>query len=46
MYDGVNGWRSFSCYVLVESFVLKRNDGSVVIVFDFMHTHQLRSKWD
>ncbi|XP_074274720.1 uncharacterized protein LOC141598826 [Silene latifolia] len=46
VYEGVNGWRNFGCYVLVESFVLKRNDGSIVMTYDFMHTHQLRSKWE
>ncbi|XP_074274722.1 uncharacterized protein LOC141598828 [Silene latifolia] len=47
VYEGlVNGWRSFGCYVLVESFVLKRNDGSIVMTYDFMHTHQLKSKWE
>ncbi|XP_074274721.1 uncharacterized protein LOC141598827 [Silene latifolia] len=45
-YGGVIGWRSFGFYVLVESFVLKRNDGSIVMTYDFMHTHQLRSKWE
>ncbi|KAL9246295.1 hypothetical protein vseg_019849 [Gypsophila vaccaria] len=46
VYGGVIGWKSFGCYILVESFVLKRNGGSVVITCDFMHTHQVRSKWE
>ncbi|XP_074276832.1 uncharacterized protein LOC141600489 [Silene latifolia] len=46
VYEGVKGWRNFGCYVLVESFVLKRNNGSIVMTYDFMHAHQLRSKWE
>ncbi|KAK9676115.1 hypothetical protein RND81_11G055300 [Saponaria officinalis] len=46
VYGGVIGWRCFGCYVLVESFVLRRNDSSVVLNFDFMHNHQVRSKWE
>ncbi|KAL2941328.1 putative 60S ribosomal protein L37-A [Bienertia sinuspersici] len=46
-YEGIGEWTSFGCYVLVESFVLKRNDGSVMLTYDFRHTHhQLRSKWE
>ncbi|KAF8042021.1 hypothetical protein BT93_A0582 [Corymbia citriodora subsp. variegata] len=40
------GWKRFGCYVLVESFVLKRMDGTEVLAYDFMHTHRMRSKWD
>ncbi|KAL6969771.1 hypothetical protein U1Q18_029482 [Sarracenia purpurea var. burkii] len=40
------GWNRFGCYVLVERFVLKRMDGSVVLNYDFKHTHLLRSKWE
>jgi len=46
VYEGVNDWRSFGCYVLVETFVLKRNDGSIVMTFDFMHTRNSRTKWE
>ncbi|PON44530.1 hypothetical protein PanWU01x14_266080 [Parasponia andersonii] len=41
-----NGWRRFGCYVLVERFVLRRMDGSLVLVHDFRHTHHIRSKWE
>lgn len=41
-----NGWRKFGCYVLVETFVIKRLDGSVVLTYAFKHCHQLRSKWE
>uniref|UniRef100_A0A7N0VCK3 Uncharacterized protein n=1 Tax=Kalanchoe fedtschenkoi TaxID=63787 RepID=A0A7N0VCK3_KALFE len=40
------GWRRFALYMLVESFHLKRMDGSVVISFEFYHIHQRRSKWE
>ncbi|XP_010044325.2 uncharacterized protein LOC104433329 [Eucalyptus grandis] len=39
-------WKRFGCYVLVESFVLKRMDKTLVLAYDFMHTHQVRSKWE
>ena len=41
-----NGWRRFGCYVLVEKFLLRRTDGSLVLMHDFKHTHQIRSKWE
>lgn len=41
-----NSWNEFGCYVLVESFVVKRMDGSIVLTYEFVHTHQLRSKWE
>ncbi|KAF7827894.1 uncharacterized protein G2W53_019058 [Senna tora] len=45
-FEGINGkWESFGFYVLVESFVLKRMDGSLVLTCDFMHTHHVRCKW-
>ncbi|KAF7113092.1 hypothetical protein RHSIM_RhsimUnG0162100 [Rhododendron simsii] len=40
------GWSKFGCYVLVERFVLKRMDGSVVLTYDFKHTHVIRCKWE
>ncbi|KMT08389.1 hypothetical protein BVRB_6g140680 [Beta vulgaris subsp. vulgaris] len=45
-YAGVGDWRSFGCYLLVETFVLRRNDGSILFTYDFSHTHQIRSKWE
>ncbi|XWS23020.1 hypothetical protein CRYUN_Cryun29cG0085300 [Craigia yunnanensis] len=45
-YGGIVGWKKFGCYVLVERFVLKRMDGSLVLTYDFKHTNQIRSKWD
>ncbi|CAM8884338.1 unnamed protein product [Rhodiola kirilowii] len=39
------GWRRFGVYVLVERFVLKRMNGSLVLTHDFYHTHQKKTKW-
>ncbi|RWW80905.1 hypothetical protein BHE74_00010739 [Ensete ventricosum] len=44
-FQGMNGWKKFACYVLVERFVLKRMDGSLVLTFDFRHSIKLRSRW-
>lgn len=44
--EGTNEWKKFGCYVLVESFVLKRLDGSLVLTYAFRHHHQIRSKWE
>ncbi|KAL6192971.1 hypothetical protein ACLB2K_034056 [Fragaria x ananassa] len=47
MYGGIGSWNRFACYVLVERFVLKRNDGSLALLtYDFKHTHQIRCKWE
>ncbi|CAK9157332.1 unnamed protein product [Ilex paraguariensis] len=45
-FGGIGGWRKFGCYVLVERFVLKRMDGSLVMTYDFKHTHHIKSKWE
>nr|AFK44365.1 unknown [Lotus japonicus] len=45
-FEGTNGWKKFGCYVLVESFVVKRLDGSIALNYAFKHSHQLRSKWE
>ncbi|GFQ01383.1 hypothetical protein PHJA_002282200 [Phtheirospermum japonicum] len=39
-------WSEFGCYVLVESFSLKRMDGSLVMSCDFKHFHKMKTKWD
>ncbi|KAJ7954017.1 DUF1262 family protein [Quillaja saponaria] len=39
-------WKRFGCYVLVESFVLRRMSGSLVLKYDFKHTHEIRCKWE
>ncbi|KAI9085739.1 hypothetical protein K1719_032345 [Acacia pycnantha] len=45
-FKGTGEWKRFGCYVLVESFVLKRLDGSLVLSYDFKHHHQIRSRWE
>ncbi|MQM22790.1 hypothetical protein Taro_055848 [Colocasia esculenta] len=40
------GWRKFGCYVLVERFLLKRTDGTLVLTWEFRRLHQVRSKWE
>ncbi|XP_054822967.1 uncharacterized protein LOC129321273 [Prosopis cineraria] len=41
-----HGWNKYGCYVLVERFVLRRMDGSLVLSWEFKHIHHVRSKWD
>ncbi|KAG2319923.1 hypothetical protein Bca52824_013136 [Brassica carinata] len=38
-------WKSYHCYVLIETFVLKRMDESLVLTYDFKHVDKLKSKW-
>lgn len=45
-FEGSFGWKNFGCYMLVESFVLKRMDESLVLSYDFRHTHLIRCKWE
>ncbi|KAJ4870993.1 hypothetical protein Rs2_36342 [Raphanus sativus] len=42
---GSSQWESYKCYVLVESFELKRMDGSLVLTYEFTHVDKLKSKW-
>lgn len=39
-------WRRFGCYVLVESFVLRRMDGTLVLKCVLRHTHKIKCKWE
>ncbi|XP_059448162.1 uncharacterized protein LOC132179449 [Corylus avellana] len=45
-FGGNGGWRNFGFYVLVERFVVKRMDGSLVLTYDFNHIQQSRGKWE
>ncbi|CAL0308022.1 unnamed protein product [Lupinus luteus] len=45
VFEGTKEWKKF-LYVLVETFVLKRLDGSFVLSFAFKHHHQLTGKWE
>ncbi|CAN7064132.1 unnamed protein product [Brassica oleracea var. botrytis] len=40
---GSSHWKSYKCYVLVESFELKRMDGSLVLTYEFRHADKLRT---
>ncbi|KAJ0981368.1 hypothetical protein J5N97_009623 [Dioscorea zingiberensis] len=42
----VDGWKRFSCFVLVERFVFKRMDGSLAFTIDFKHVDKIRAKWE
>lgn len=44
--NGENDWRRFGCYVLVESFVLSRLDGSLMLKCEFRHTQRIHCKWE
>ncbi|KAJ8546273.1 hypothetical protein K7X08_018856 [Anisodus acutangulus] len=45
--ESENGyWRKFSCYVLVESFVFRRMDGSLLINFNFKNTQKIVCQWE
>ncbi|KFK43606.1 hypothetical protein AALP_AA1G148300 [Arabis alpina] len=43
---GDSNWKSYRCYVLVESFVLQRMDESLVLTYEFKHVDKMRSKWE
>ncbi|CAA0199446.1 unnamed protein product [Arabidopsis thaliana] len=43
---GGSNWKSYGCYVLVESFELRRKDKSLVLTFEFKHVDKLRTKWE
>ncbi|KFK43607.1 hypothetical protein AALP_AA1G148400 [Arabis alpina] len=43
---GPSGWKSYRCYVLIESFELKRMDGSLVLTYEFKYVDKLKSKWN
>ncbi|KAK9750478.1 hypothetical protein RND81_02G200300 [Saponaria officinalis] len=45
-YGGIGWWVRFGCFVLVERFVLRRMDGSLVFTCDFKHTQEIRTKWE
>lgn len=39
-------WERLSCYVMVESFCLRRLDGRLLLKYDFRHTQKIRIKWE
>ncbi|CAI9096346.1 OLC1v1032460C1 [Oldenlandia corymbosa var. corymbosa] len=45
-FEGKGDWNEFGCYVLVESFIIRRSDGSVIMNWDFRHTQHIKSIWN
>ena len=45
-FGGIGEWKSFGCYVLVERFLIKRGDGSLVLSYEFKNTNEIRTKWE
>ncbi|CAI9096132.1 OLC1v1032212C1 [Oldenlandia corymbosa var. corymbosa] len=45
-FEGDGDWNEFGCFVLVESFVIRRMDGTVVMTWDFRHTQHIQSIWE
>ncbi|CAO2825472.1 unnamed protein product [Amaranthus hypochondriacus] len=43
---GDRRWKRFGCYVLVETFLIRRIDGILIMKYNFKHTHQIQCKWD
>ncbi|KAL5741695.1 hypothetical protein ACOSP7_028427 [Xanthoceras sorbifolium] len=41
-----SGRKRLGCYVLVESFVLRRMDGRLILRCDYRHTHRVQCKWE
>lgn len=41
-----SGWRRFGCYVLVESFVIRRMDGSLLMNFNCRDTRKIICTWE
>ncbi|CAK8536957.1 unnamed protein product [Lathyrus sativus] len=45
-FGGTNNWNKFSCYVLVETFSLRRMDRRLIFTYDYTHSHQIRNIWE
>ncbi|CAK9185940.1 unnamed protein product [Ilex paraguariensis] len=43
---GEREWRYFGCYVLVQSFGVRRMDGSLLMRLNFRHTNKVQCKWE
>ncbi|XP_042021194.1 uncharacterized protein LOC121768719 [Salvia splendens] len=41
-----SSWTRLGCYVLLESFVFRRMDGSLLINFNFRNTDKIVCKWE
>ncbi|XP_057785453.1 uncharacterized protein LOC131002995 isoform X1 [Salvia miltiorrhiza] len=45
-WEGGGDWNEFRCSVLVETFNLRRMDGTLVMSYNFKHFNQLKTKWE
>ncbi|KAJ6900955.1 hypothetical protein NC652_026906 [Populus alba x Populus x berolinensis] len=39
-------WKEFGCYMLVERYILRRHDKTLVLTWEFRHAHRIRCKWE
>lgn len=39
-------WKEFGCYMLVERYILRRDDKTLVLTWEFRHAHRIRCKWE
>lgn len=44
LFNNIGIGRKFVCYVVVERYVLKRMDGSIVLTYSFRHWNQVKGK--
>ncbi|GMH20686.1 hypothetical protein Nepgr_022527 [Nepenthes gracilis] len=40
------GWRRFGCFVLVESFLVRRMNWILIMKYNFRHSHKVQGRWD
>lgn len=45
LFNNIMIGRKFVCYVVMERYVLKRMDGSIVLTCSFRHWNQIEGKW-
>ncbi|GLJ27359.1 hypothetical protein SUGI_0536850 [Cryptomeria japonica] len=45
-FSGSGIERKFACYVVVERYMLKRMDGSIVLTYSFRNSNQIQGKWE
>nr|TKS17172.1 hypothetical protein D5086_0000020030 [Populus alba] len=39
-------WKEFGCYMLVERYILRRPNKTLVLTWEFRHAHRIRCKWE
>eukprot|EP01018_Ginkgo_biloba_P007185 Gb_22146 [translate_table: standard] len=45
-FSSIGKGRKFACYVVVERYVLKRMDESIVLTYCFRNSNQIEGKWE